>query len=396
MYIRGFFAEICAAGHLRVAEYLASIWNISKKERLCAIEWACLRGYTRTAQYVLTMTQSVSYYFPDFKNARGCFTRVCAAGHWETAEWFAKTFHVVPGDFERPCPLNPIYSTDVTARIAHSRRYFTRTINQYRKVSKLFRSVCERGHLHVAEQLVTWLELPDAEVKSYFTRGFASISEVYTFGRLDVLQWLINRFDLADILIHREWHWIMRAVCSHGHLVTAQWLLSQVREPVTHHHSLDNAFDNACVGGHILMAEWMADTLPIQAKISLKDNMIQCLRNDKVDMAEWLCNRFGAVLLLSPDIMDVIKTDNPEAIQWLYNHGCRFAIEDSDSTYYIPRGPGWSIAFQVACQTGRLLSARRLALLIGVTPQLVNYRDWTPAGLIQQQPKVCAWLDSLQ
>lgn len=174
--------KACAYGHLHIAQYLHSRFDL-KCSGIRRRFWdACREGHLHVAQWL--------------HNTFGCEARsgqnmplalACERGHLHVAKWLRDTFALT--------------KNDATADSNYALRW-----------------ACSKGHLTVAQWLHTAFELSFDDV----SEDLVDIMQCAASGQLRVLRWLHAIFHLtsSDVTAYSN----IYHTCANGHLATAQWL----------------------------------------------------------------------------------------------------------------------------------------------------------------------------
>jgi hypothetical protein len=212
------FAEVCSNGHLSVAQWLLSTYDVNIHfwdDQ--PFRFACCNGHLSVVQWLHSLGR-VNIHAEDDHAFRNAYCN----GHLPVLHW--------------------LYSIGV---------FDIHTANDY-----AFRTTCSMGHLLVAQWFYSLGG--DLNIHIYNDEAFRYAC---IHGHLSVAQWLHS---LGEVNIHVYNDEAFRFACSRGHLSVAQWLHSL--GDIDIHTSNDDAFRNACMGGHLPVVEW----LYCQAGISLE------------------------------------------------------------------------------------------------------------------------------
>jgi ankyrin repeat protein len=187
------FHETCAHGQLAVAQWLADRFALTvadAREHPCrTFSMACANGHLATAQWLETrFGLSLCDALADRHRAlRGA----CAHGHLAVVEWLARRFSLT----ERVVPARHLrWALDLA---------------------------CSDGHQAVAEWVIdTFGLMASVASRSGIHEAVRWLCAACHYGRPELAQWLITRFELPKIPVHR----LVALACRRGHLGIAQWL----------------------------------------------------------------------------------------------------------------------------------------------------------------------------
>ena len=81
-------------------------------------------------------------------------------------------------------------------------------------------------------------------------------------GRLDVAQWLTDRYNIVDVSAYK----LLEGTCERGHLEVAQWAVGRFGLTVDDARCCRNwAIGFACANGHLAVARWLIDKFGLTA-----------------------------------------------------------------------------------------------------------------------------------
>ena len=231
------FRAACKNGHRVMAEWLADEYDITKdvataKDNYCLGE-ACHFGYVEVARWLV---ERFGLGLSDIRADGNYAMRMAAAhGHLDVLEWMLN------------CPAFTLTAKDVRVDDCIA-----------------FRLSCHQGHVDVASLLVRHFELGLADIRSAGNYAlFTSASE----GHIDVVMWLVWDAGLSqDDILDRGGG------------------------------SGNSPFVEACVKGHVEVAQALAEAGQLEADAHIRDRSNEVLRfscqEGKHLVVEWLVEHF--------------------------------------------------------------------------------------------------------
>lgn len=151
---------------------------------------------------------------------------------------------------------------------------------------RVFESICENGHLNLAEWFVTRYELNYTPVET---------DEIYTIvcknGHMELAGFLYILFHF-DKEYSAKYMRYFKVICVNGHLDMAKWFVE-----ILHYTGFKESgtFKAVCKRGHLEIAEWLKSAFEIE-KTDIKDSLADIFgavcNNGHMSMLEWLTETF--------------------------------------------------------------------------------------------------------
>lgn len=159
-------------------------------------------------------------------------------------------------------------------------------------VVRVFQGVCGKGFLAVA----TWLHhMFRLRAKDVHQSG-ALIDACY-YGHLPVAQWLAETFEFTAAHVRAQGNWLMKIVCAKGYLAMAQWLYQTFDLTADDLRDVrDDTFLLSCMNGHLHAAQWIHRTVNFDATTSdaqlIKNALHYTIVKRHVAVVQWLVATF--------------------------------------------------------------------------------------------------------
>lgn len=303
----------CRYGHLEVAQWLVARFGIVGDTS--AVKQACAKGHLHVVQWLMPrLPRRLPGLYDEM--LRGA----CAGGHLTLLEWLVDTHHL---ELDKQHLGLDERQVELDLRTAGRGPLAWQVDTRY-----LLRVACSNGHLHVAGYLMARVQAPS------HNELIAALHDSCRNGHYEVVQWLVAHFapDIrADALYHAcanghheiaEWlvaradiqmddyntTRILETVCGRGHLAALQWFARQFEIPGT---ELRTWLGVSCWGGHVDVADWLADYCTHDNILALSIFTVVC-RSAKLYMVQWFVGRFA------PTVDQILKSDG---LNWLRDLG---------------------------------------------------------------------------
>ncbi|KAH3760469.1 amino acid transporter family protein [Pelomyxa schiedti] len=296
-------AEAIRNGKTHVMQYLMAhigIHPLVLAERRDFFLHSCFRGDTSVCEWLV---DSCGLNSADARALNNKAFRICCGrGHLHTAQWLATQLSLTP---------NEIRSADNSA----------------------FRKSCRGGYLELAQWLQSKFSLTvdDATTTARDTPNYAlyhSCSE----GHFHVVQWLVETFHLST---SPECYTAALLGCSlGGHIKIAKWLMATFsNESVT-----TSCFKNACSKGHLEMAKWLCQKVPVAPTDDVSEIMFNACSLNHSEVMVWL----GETFTVPPDsnwvlecIYEAYSHGNLPILKWLASKFSLGSHTELDQNFYV-------------------------------------------------------------
>jgi hypothetical protein len=265
--VRAAFRGSCENGHLAVAQWLVSAFNLTANDaragRNRALRYSCMNGHLAVAQWLVSTFNLTA----DDAQALGNypFVYTCMHGHMAVVQWLATLLN---------------FTAD----------------NAREVVRYALGCSCENGHLAVAQWLASTFSLTAADVRADCNNH--SLRWSCEKGRLAVAQWLVSTFNLTADDARANNNFALRGSCQNGHLAVAQWLVSTFNLTARDARAHSNAaLRGSCEKGHLAVAQWLVTTFNLTADDAQEAFISEDLRvireRKHLHVERWLVATFG-------------------------------------------------------------------------------------------------------
>ncbi|EGG18497.1 hypothetical protein DFA_03991 [Cavenderia fasciculata] len=225
--------------------------------------------------------------------------------------WDYVKHYLVPEKLTRKCKLDSIaqYCTLGNAQL-ETVKMLIEWCGDDKMLSKTINvlMVCKAGHIDIVEFLMTKYSLGVLHLAK-------SIDYAASSGRLEMVQWLHNRFgsdstsNSSGICTTDAIDWAAKG----GHIQVVKWLKSKRKEGMT-----EDAIISACEGSCPLeFIQWMAHSHIHVTRVGIECAMVGAASGGRLDVVIWLFGEYDH--RISDDAMtSAIRSGHVDVLEWMY------------------------------------------------------------------------------
>jgi len=350
--LNNIFARICCHNNLTAAKQFKAKWpHVDINEaRVCIFPEICKRNYIQMAQWIYQQ-------FPDLAISchiiNDALQQTCKVGALKMVQWLLEQFATIitiqmkHNAFIHAC----VYNQFITAQWL----FDNIPIQSLLVINMAFKNSCyaysnsptmSKFGFNKYEQINSDLNIEQADDMDH---DYIDIEHLYdpfekyhniTNDRLRMIKWLLSKMEFIG---NRLPYYAFQHACAGGQLYIAQWLLEQFPEIKSRLFD-DNAFLNACQNGQLATAKWLIKVFPdLINKVDYRNIFKQTCYNGNLELIKWLLEIFPMIKPGMEEFKISYSSGNIKLIQWFLT---KFSIT-KDQLYNEKY-----ILFNVACKNG--------------------------------------------
>lgn len=349
-------------------------------------------------------------------DANTMFVDACTVGASDVAEWLYETYQIGTSYndllFQHAWQNNYVGVVKLLIKIWPE-------IDIKKENHKIFRMVCEKGYVEVAQLLFDACENKSQKIKIELRNG-KTLRNVCANGHLEMAKWLRNTFPQIDMKVKNNAP--LRLACDHGHLEVAQWIIETCPKLDIHKYFYDILL-SASNSGSLEVALWIVETCPkLDIREYFYDILLAACQNNHYKIAEWIVkicpdmkitNSYAAAVIgktCEANTLNMAKwftkkftpIDIGNESRSIFKNACayghlKFAKWMINFFPHINNDGGFlsNKSFRLACEYGQLDVAK---WLIQTYPKINIDAKWDYAytkAKINNHVKIVNWLESL-